>query len=143
MQGCRKNIMGRRGTMAWISMFCSKIIIYENEIWLDKKMKGVFRYWTKISIISIHILMQRNQILLSLIKKDLRITTMIRFLLVFSQNWRKFEKPSKSTKKSSKINIFGHFSNFLQIWLKTSAKTDHRCDPWVLPFDTPGTPGGA
>ena len=103
-------------------------------------MKGVFRYWTKTSIILIHILMQRNQNLLSLIKKqiqnyqtpeffelrlfkpllnrpqgcqgrqknrkDLRITTMIRFCISFQPKLKKFRKTFKINKKSSKNNVF-------------------------------------
>jgi hypothetical protein len=34
---------------------------------------------------------------------------------------------------------FGGFSNFLQFWLKTSAKTDYGSGS----FDAPDTPGGS
>ena len=39
---------------------------------------------------------------------------------------------------------FEGFLNFLQFQLKTSTKTDHDCDPWVIPvLLTPLTPLGA
>jgi hypothetical protein len=66
---------------------------------------------------------QKNQ-------KDLRITTMIRFCASFQPKLNELHKNLQNQQKSSKYaSFFGDFSNFLHLWLKTSAKTDHGCDP--------------
>ena len=54
--------------------------------------------------------------------KELRITTMNRFLCQFSAKIEEnSKKPPKSTKNIEKLIFFSGFSIFLQIWLKTSA----------------------
>ena len=54
------------------------------------------------------------------------------FALVFSQNWENYKKPQKSTKIVKKRLFFGDFSNLIHFKLKTSAKTYHGINSWVL-----------
>ena len=62
-------------------------------------------------------------------RKDLRITTMIHFCASFQQKLKKIQKTFKINKNHRNMAFFGDFSDFLHVWLKTSGKMDHGCDP--------------
>ena len=55
---------------------------------------------------------------------------MIRFAASFQPKLNELHKNLQTQQKLSKYAVFfGDFSNFLQIWLKISGKTDPGCDP--------------
>ena len=61
---------------------------------------------------------QKNQ-------KDLRITTRIRFAANFQPNLKKIQKITNFRRLLLSLKIF---MQFIQFWLKTSAKMDRGCD---------------
>ena len=59
-------------------------------------------------------------------------------MICFAANIKlKLKKTQKITKKTGIFRrfllILKAFMQFIQFWLKTSGKTDHGCDPKVLP----------
>jgi hypothetical protein len=54
---------------------------------------------------------------------------MIRFCASFQPKLNELHKTFKINKNRQNMQVFGEFSNFLHIWLKTSAKMDQGCDP--------------